>query len=320
MCLIHLGGIKMLKYTVKRFVYMIVTIWIVITLTFVMMHSIPGDPFSNGKNISAQTRKNLNIKYGLDKPLSVQYGLFMKNLVLHGDLGESYTYPGLTVNSIIQERAPVSAELGTEALIFAVLIGMIFGIIAAFKRNHWQDYLVMIIAILGIAIPSFVLAAILQYFFSVKLEILPTSGWGSFKDTILPALSLSLGIIAVYARYMRSSCIDVLGQDYIMTAEAKGVSKVVLVWKHVIRNAIMPAITMLGQQIASIITGTFVIESVFSIPGIGRYFVTSITDRDYPVILGTTIFVAIVYIVCVFFVDILYSLIDPRIRLSGSKK
>ncbi len=310
----------MLKYTLKRFGYMIITTWVVITLTFVMMHSIPGDPFSSGKRLPPETKKNLNIKYGLDKPLLTQYELFMKNLVLHGDLGESYTYPGLTVNSIIAQRAPVSAKLGIEALFFAVVVGMIFGILAAFKKNHWQDHLVMIIAILGIAIPSFVLAALLQYFFSVKFEILPTSGWGDFTHSILPALSLSLGIIAVYARYMRSSCIDVLGQDYIMTAEAKGVSKVVLVWKHVIRNAILPAITILGQQIAGIITGTFVIETIFSIPGIGRYFVSSITDRDYSVILGTTIFVAIVYIVVVFAVDILYGLVDPRIRLSGGKK
>lgn len=310
----------MLRYTLKRFVYMIITIWVVITLTFVMMHSIPGDPFSSGKTLPAQTKANLNAKYGLNKPLTTQYGLFMKNLVLHGDLGESYTYPGLTVNSIIAQRAPVSAMLGSEALIFAIVIGMTFGIIAAFKKNHWQDYFVMIIAILGIAIPSFVLAALLQYFLTVQIAVLPTSGWGGFSHTILPALSLSLGIIAVYARYMRSSCIDVLGQDYIMTAKAKGVSKVTLVWKHVIRNAILPAITILGQQIANILTGTFVIESIFSIPGIGRYFVTSITNRDYPVILGTTIFVAIVYIISVYLVDMLYSLVDPRIRLSSNKK
>ncbi|AAK81554.1 oligopeptide transport system permease protein [Clostridium acetobutylicum] len=310
----------MLKYTLKRFVYMIITIWIVITITFVMMHSIPGNPFSTGRSLSPQTKINLNKRYGLDKPLPAQYAIFLKNLVFHGSLGESYTYPGLTVNSIIVERAPVSAALGAEALIFALVIGMTFGIIAAFKRNHWQDYLVMIIAILGIAIPSFVLAALLQYFLTVKIEILPTSGWGGFKYTILPALSLSLGIIAVYARYMRSSCIDVLGQDYIMTAKAKGVSKVPLIWKHVTRNAILPAITILGQQIAAVLTGTFVIESVFSIPGIGRYFVTSITNRDYPIILGTTIFVAVVYIISVYLVDILYSLVDPRIRLSSNKK
>lgn len=309
----------MLKYTLKRFVYMIITIWIVITLTFVMMHSIPGNPFSTGRSLPAQTKANLNAQYGLDKPLTAQYELFLKNIVMHGSLGESYTYPGLTVNSVIAERAPVSAILGIEALVFAIFIGMTFGIIAAFKKNHWQDYSVMIIAILGIAIPSFVLAALLQYFLIVKIELLPTSGWGGFNTTILPALSLSLGIIAVYARYMRSSCIDVLGQDYIMTAKAKGVSKVPLIWRHVIRNAILPAITILGQQIAGVVTGTFVIESIFSIPGIGRYFVTSITNRDYPIILGTTIFFAIVYIVSVFVVDILYSVVDPRIRLSGNK-
>ncbi|MDD3225405.1 MAG: ABC transporter permease [Clostridium sp.] len=309
----------MLKYTLKRFVYMIITICVVITLTFVMMHSIPGDPFSTGKNLPAQTRANLNAKYGLNKPLITQYGLFMKNLVLHGDLGESYTYPGLTVNSMIAQRAPVSAALGAEALILAIVFGMIFGIIAAFKRNHWQDYLVMVIAILGIAIPSFVLAALLQYFLTVQIEALPTSGWGGISYTILPAISLALGILAIYARYMRSSCIDVLGQDYIMTAKAKGVSKVTLIWKHVLRNAILPVITITGQQIAAVLTGTFVIESIFSIPGMGRYFVTSITNRDYPMILGTTIFVAVVYIISVYIVDILYSFVDPRIRLSSKK-
>ncbi|PJI08448.1 MULTISPECIES: ABC transporter permease [Clostridium] len=310
----------MLKYTLKRFIYMIITIWIIITVTFVMMHSIPGNPFSSAKSLPKQTKANLNAKYGLDKSLTTQYNLFLKNLVFHGSLGESYTYPGVTVNSIIRERAPVSAALGAEALVIAIAFGIIFGIIAAFKRNHWQDYTVMIIAILGIAIPSFVLAALLQYFLTVKIELLPTSGWGGINHTILPALSLSLGIMAVYARYMRSSCIDVLGQDYIITAQAKGVSKVPLIWRHVIRNAILPAITILGQQIASVVTGTFVIESIFSIPGIGRYFVTSISNRDYSIILGTTIFFAIVYIVSVYLVDILYCFVDPRIRLSGSGK
>jgi oligopeptide transport system permease protein len=285
-----------------------------------MMHSIPGNPFASPKKLPAQTLKNLDKKYGLDKPLSTQYLLFMENLVLHGDLGESYQYPGLTVNSIIAQRAPVSGELGGEALILGFGLGIILGIIAAFKKNQWQDYTVMFIAILGIAIPSFVLAALLQYFFTVKFSILPTSGWGSFKYTILPAFSMALGTIAVYARFMRSNCIEVIGQDYIMTAEAKGVSKVALVYKHVLRNAIMPSITILGPQIAMIFTGTFVIEVIFSIPGIGRYFVESMTDKDYPVILGTTIFVAILYIVSVFVVDVLYGFIDPRIRLSGDKK
>ncbi|SMC20856.1 oligopeptide transport system permease protein [Clostridium acidisoli DSM 12555] len=310
----------MLRFVLKRFAYMIITIFIVITATFFMMHSIPGNPFASPKKLPAQTVKNINKKYGLDKPITTQYVLFMENLVLHGDLGESYQYPGLTVNSIIAQRAPVSGELGGEALILGFALGIILGIVAAFKKNQWQDYTVMFIAILGIAIPSFVLAALLQYFFTVKFSVFPTSGWGGFKYTILPALSMALGTIAVYARFMRSNCIEVIGQDYIMTAEAKGVSKVALVYKHVLRNAIMPAITMLGPQIAMIFTGTFVIEVIFSIPGIGRYFVSCVSDRDYPVILGTTIFVAILYIISVFVVDVLYGFIDPRIRLSGGKK
>jgi oligopeptide transport system permease protein len=310
----------MLRFVLKRFAYMIITIFIVITATFFMMHSIPGNPFASPKKLPAQTVENINKKYGLDKPITTQYVLFMENLVLHGDLGESYQYPGLTVNSIIAQRAPVSGELGGEALILGFALGIILGIVAAFKKNQWQDYTVMFIAILGIAIPSFVLAALLQYFFTVKFSVFPTSGWGSFKYTILPALSMALGTIAVYARFMRSNCIEVIGQDYIMTAEAKGVSKVALVYKHVLRNAIMPAITMLGPQIAMIFTGTFVIEVIFSIPGIGRYFVSCVSDRDYPVILGTTIFVAILYIISVFVVDVLYGFIDPRIRLSGGKK
>ncbi|WP_026884586.1 ABC transporter permease [Clostridium akagii] len=310
----------MLRFVLKRFAYMIITIFIVTTATFFMMHSIPGNPFASPKKLPAQTVKNINKKYGLDKPLATQYALFMENLVLHGDLGESYQYPGLTVNSIIAQKAPISGELGGEALIIGFSLGIILGIIAAFKKNKWQDYTVMFIAILGIAIPSFVLAAILQYFFTVKFELFPTSGWGGFKFTVLPALSMALGTIAVYARFMRSNCIDVIGQDYVMTARAKGVSKVALVYKHVLRNAIMPSITMLGPQIAMIFTGTFVIEVIFSIPGIGRYFVSSISDRDYPVILGTTIFVAILYIISVFVVDVLYGFIDPRIRLSNNKK
>lgn len=310
----------MLKFVLKRFAYMIITMFIIITATFFMMHSIPGNPFASPKKLPEQTIENLNKKYGLNKPLGTQYVMFMENLVLHGQLGESYQYPGLTVNSIIAQRAPVSGELGGEALIFGFAVGIILGIIAAFKKNKWQDYTVMFIAILGIAIPSFVLAALLQYFFTVKFAVFPTSGWGSFKYTVLPALSMALGTIAVYARFMRSNTIEVIGQDYVMTAEAKGVSKIALVYKHVLRNAIMPSITMLGPQIAMIFSGTFVIEVVFSIPGIGKYFVECVSDRDYPVILGTTIFVAMLYIISVFVVDILYGFIDPRIRVSGDKK
>lgn len=310
----------MLKYTLKRFIYMIITIWIIITATFLMMHAIPGDPLaSEGRRLPPQQRANLYAKYGLDKPLSTQYFLFMKGLVTKFDLGESYTYPGITVNSLIKDKAPISGIIGGEALALGVIVGIILGIIAAFKKGTAADYVVMVIAILGITIPSFVLAALLQYFFTVKLELFPTTGWGTLSHTVLPAIALSFVDVATFARFMRSSCIEVINQDYILTAEAKGISKFNLVTKHIIRNAMMPIVTMLGPAIAFIFTGTFIIESIFSIPGIGRYFVSSVSNRDFPVILGSTIFAAILFIISVFIVDILYGVIDPRVKITGKK-
>jgi oligopeptide transport system permease protein len=241
--------------------------------------------------------------------------MFMKGLVTRFDLGESYTYPGVTVNSLIMDKAPVSGIIGGFGLLFGVVMGLILGIIAAFRKGTTADYVVMFIAIVGIALPSFVLAALLQYVFTVKFEIFPTVGWGSWTNVVLPALSIGFLDVATFARFMRSSCIEVLNQDYILTANAKGVTKLNLVFKHVLRNAIMPIVTMLGPAIAFIFTGTFVIETIFGIPGIGSFFVTSISNRDYPVVLGTTIFVAILFIVSVFVVDITYGLIDPRVKL-----
>lgn len=310
----------MLKYILKRFAYMIVTIWIIVTLTFIMMHAIPGDPLSaESRKLPPQQRENLYAKYGLNKPLHEQYYIFMKGIVTEFDLGESYTYPGVTVNSLIKEMAPVSGIIGGEALVFGVTIGVILGIVAAFKKGTIADYIVMILAIIGITLPIFVLAALLQYYLTVKWRLLPTTGWGSFKYTVLPALALSFGEIATYARFMRSSCIEVIGQDYILTAEAKGVSKFALISKHILRNAIMPIVTMIGPAIAFIFTGTFIIEGIFSIPGIGRYFISSVSNRDYPVILGTTIFVSMLYILSMFVVDILYGLVDPRVKIAGKK-
>ena len=306
----------MIKYTIKRFIYMIITIFVIVTLTFIIMHAIPGDPLaSEGRNLPTQQRENLYEKYGLNKPLSTQYVIFMKNLILKFDLGESYSYPGVTVNSIIKEKAPVSGIIGGEELLFGVVIGIVLGIIAAFKKGTGIDYVVMFIAIIGVTLPSFVVATLLQYFFTVKLRLFPTTGWGEMKHTVLPAIALGFGQIAIYARFMRNSCIEVINQDYILTADSKGTSNIKLVTKHILRNAIMPIVTMFGPAIASVFTGTFIIENIFSIPGIGRYFVSSITNRDYPVILGTTVFVAILFIISVFVVDILYGLIDPRVKI-----
>lgn len=310
----------MFKFTLKRFGYMLLTLFIASSITFMLIHAMPGDPLAvAARKLPEQIRANYYAKYGLDQPLLTQYSLFIKNAV-HGNLGESLAFAGRSVTDTIKRHAPISAQIGGQGLILGVSIGILLGIVAAFKRGKWPDYLVMFIAIVGISVPSFVIASLLQYFFTVKLRVLPTTGWGEFKNTILPTIALSLGSIATYARYMRANCLDVIGQDYILTAKAKGVSKVSLVFKHVIRNAILPAITLLGPQVANIFTGSFVVESIFAIPGLGQYFVSSVTDRDYTMIMGQSIFVSALFIVALFLVDIIYGLVDPRIRVSSGKR
>ncbi|MGV8981351.1 ABC transporter permease [Clostridium sp.] len=311
----------MFKFILKRLGYMLVTLWIVATITFMLIHAIPGDPLAGmARKLPEQIRANFMAKYGLDKPVIVQYGKFMGNIVLHGDLGESLAYQGRSVSGVIKLHAPVSARLGGQALAMGFFIGVSLGIFAAFNRGKWPDYLVMFIAIIGISIPSFVMASVLQYFFTVKNTWLPTMGWGGFEYTILPSIALSFVSIATYARYMRANTLDVIGQDYILTAKSKGVTKLSLVWKHVIRNAILPAITLLGPQVANVFVGAFVVETIFSIPGFGFNFVTSITDRDYTMIMGQTVFLCSLVIISYVLVDILYGVIDPRIRLTGEKR
>lgn len=304
------------KYILKRLGYMVLTLWLVITITFALMHAIPGDPLAaNARRLPPQIRANYYAKYGLDKPVTTQYVVYMKNL-LKGDLGESLAFAGRSVNTVIKDGLPASARIGVQAVFIGFILGIALGIIAAFNRNKWPDYIVMFIALLGVSIPSFVFAALLQYLFTVKHMLLPTTGWGTFKYTILPTIALCLSPLAIYARYMRNECLDVLGQDYILTAKAKGVSKIALVWKHVIRNAILPSITILGPQIASILTGSFVIESIYGIPGLGNSFVGAVNNMDYSMIMGLTVFMAALYILSLLIVDILYGVIDPRIRIT----
>ena len=311
----------MFKFILKRLGYMMVTLWIVATITFMLIHAIPGDPLASmARKLPEQIRANFYAKYGLDQPVVVQYGRFMKNIVLHGDLGESLAYQGRKVSDVIKLHAPVSGRLGIQAISMGFFIGVSLGILAAFNRGRWPDYLVMFIAILGISVPSFVMASLLQYFFTVQNMWLPSTGWGGFKYTILPSVALSFGSIATYARYMRANTLDVIGQDYILTAKSKGITKLSLVWKHVIRNAILPAITILGPQLAGIFVGSFVIESIFAIPGFGFNFVTSVGDRDYTMIMGQTVFLCALVIISYVLVDIVYGLIDPRIRLTGEKR
>lgn len=306
----------MLKFTLKRFGYMLLTLFIAASITFMLIHAIPGDPLATAaRKLPEQIKINYYAKYGLDKPVINQYFMFMKHAV-RGDLGQSLVYPGREITKTILQHAPISAQIGGQALLIGVTTGIILGIIAAFKRGKTMDYIVMAIAILGISVPSFVVASLLQYFFTVKFRLLPTTGWEGFKYSILPTIALSFSSIATYARYMRANCLDVIGQDYILTAKAKGVSKISLVWKHVIRNAILPAITILGPQIAGIFTGAFVVENIFSIPGLGQYFVSAVSDRDYNMVMGQAIFVSALYIIALFFVDIVYGLVDPRIRVA----
>jgi len=311
----------MLKFLLKRIGYMFVTVWIVATITFMLIHAIPGDPLASAaRKLPEQIRINFYEKYGLNDTVIVQYGRFMKNIVLHGDLGESLAYPGRKVSDVIKLHAPVSARLGIQAVSMGFFLGVSLGILAAFNRGKWPDYIVMFIAILGISVPSFVMASLLQYFFTVQNMWLPTTGWGGFEHTILPSIALSFGSIATYARYMRANTLDVIGQDYILTAKSKGITKLSLVWKHVIRNAILPAITILGPQLAGIFVGAFVIESIFAIPGLGFNFVSAVGDRDYTMVLGQTVFICTLVIISYVVVDIVYGLIDPRIRLTGEKR
>lgn len=306
----------MVKFLLKRIGYMLLTLWIIITVTFFMMHSIPGDPLAYmARNLPEQTRANFYAKYGLDKPVGEQYIIFMKNLVTKGDLGESLRYPGRSVSETMVTNSKVSGTTGGIALVVGILIGVSLGIVAALNKNKWPDYLVMFIAILGVTVPVFVLAALLQYLFTVHWQILPTTGWGTVKNMILPIVVLSFGTIATYARYVKSNVLEVMNQDYILTAEAKGVSSLNIIKNHVLRNAFLPCITILGGQIAGIFTGSFVVEKIFGVPGLGFYYINSINDRDYTMILGTTVFFAALFVVAQLFIDLIYGVLDPRMRV-----
>lgn len=304
-------------YILKRFGYMLISLWVIITLSFILMYAVPGSPFLSAK-ISPTVLKQLERKYGLDRPKWDQYLTLLGNLG-RLDMGVSIRERGRSVNDIITQTFPVSAVLGVEALTVAVSAGLTLGIVAALNRTHWPDYVAIVVAIIGVSVPNFVLGSLLQLFLGAKLKILPIARWEGPKYHVLPALMLSFGVMAVMARMMRSSMLEVVGQDYIRTAKAKGLSPVQITWRHGIRNAILPVVTILGPTIANITTGTFVAERMFGIPGLGRYFVESIYNRDYPVIMGTTVFYSAILLFMTFLVDIAYGFIDPRIRLTRGR-
>lgn len=314
----------MLKYVLKRIGYSILTVLVLMLITFIMMHSIPGDPFSTGKNIPDAVMSALEAKYGLDKPLHEQFIQYVVNAA-QGDFGLSIKY-NRPVASIISEAFPYSFDLGMRSLIIAVVFGIGLGSVAAIKRGKATDTIVMIIAVIGVSVPSFIVAALLNYFVAFKLNMLlgttlfPTTGWGNEMAKILPAIALSFGSIATISRLMRTSMLDVLNSDYIKTAKAKGLSQRQILMRHALRNASMPVLTVLGPIAASVLTGGMVIEQIFDIPGLGKFFVTSIKELDFTLIAGTTLFYGIFLIVAILIVDILYGVLDPRVKLDGGKE
>ncbi|MBU8877465.1 ABC transporter permease [Bacillus sp. FJAT-29790] len=309
----------MVKYIGKRLVYMLVSLWLIITATFFFMRIAPGNPFTSEKRLPPEIEANLHAHFGLDKPWYAQYGEYLLRIV-KWDFGPSFKYKSQTVNDLINDGFPVSFILGMEAIFLAVAIGILLGIIAALKHNKWQDYGAMIVAVMGISVPSFIMASLLQYFLSIKLGLFPVARWETFMHTVLPALALASTPLAFIARLTRSSMLEVLSNDYIKTAKAKGLSQGVITVKHAVRNALLPVVTYMGPLSAGILTGSFVVEKIFGIPGLGSHFVTSIGNRDYTVIMGVTVFYSILLLASILLVDIAYGIIDPRIKLAGGKK
>ncbi len=306
----------MVKYILKRFLASLVTIWVVITLTFFLMRVMPGGPFDGEKKVPEQIKANLEEKFGMNKPLMVQYGMYLKNL-LKGDLGPAMKYEGRTVNWVIDYSFPTSAKLGAVSVIVSLVIGVYMGVVSALNQGKWPDSVCMILATLGVTVPSFVLATLLILLFAVKLQWLPVIGFDGPKNYIMPVIALSGYSMAFIARLTRSRLIEVIRQDYIRTAKAKGLSRNTVIYKHALRNSLIPIVTYLGPLIAGILTGSFVVERLFGIPGLGGEFVNSINNRDYTTLLGVTVFYSTLLIVCNFVVDVLYVIIDPRIKLDS---
>lgn len=304
----------MANYLFKRIINSIIVLWIVMTVTFFLMHAIPGGPFTQEKTLPPAVQANIEARYKLNDPLLKQYGDYVLNVV-QGDLGPSFKYVGRSVNDIIGESFPVSFELGMEAIFLALLVGIPAGVLAAYRRNYWPDRTINFVTTLGIAVPGFVLAALLVDVFAMKLELFPAAMWGSWSSRVLPAIALAAMPMAFITRLTRSSMLEVLGQDYIRTAKAKGLTTSRILFRHALPNALIPVVTYVGPMVASILTGSFVIETIFAIPGLGSYYVTSIYNRDYTVILGVTVFYSAIIIFMNMLVDIIYPVLDPRIRL-----
>ncbi len=308
----------MLIYLAKKLFYLGCSLFAIATLTFFLMKAIPGDPFAEEQAMRKDMHEALLKHHGMDLPWFVQYQNYLTRL-LKGDLGHSLKYHGKSVNQIIASGFPVSASLGIEAFMIALSGGLFLGILAAYKKGGWQDHLALCVMLLGVSIPSFIIASGLQYLFALKFSVFPIARWGTLSHTILPALSLAALPMAFIAKMTRASLLEVLNTDYIKTAKAKGLPARTVLLRHALPNALLPVVSYLGQLLAAILVGSFVIEKIFSIPGLGQWLVNSVSNRDYPTIMGLTLFYSVILMVIVFLVDIAYGFLDPRIKVKNDE-
>jgi oligopeptide transport system permease protein len=294
---------------------MLITLFIIVSVTFFISKLLPGTPFADDK-LTPQTRAQLFEKYGLDEPIPVQYAKYIFN-VAQGDLGNSFYFESRPVTEMILERLPVSAFIGVQAILFGLVIGLVLGIVSALRQNSLYDTAAVVVAVLGVSVPTFVLGPLMQYWLGVKLGWFPIAFFESWLHSVLPSLALSVFVVSTVARFVRSEMLEVLGQDYVTLAKSKGLSGLAVIVRHVLRNAMIPLVTVLAPLTVFLITGSLVVEQIFAVPGIGEQFVSSIQVNDYSMILGTTIFLSALFIVALLIQDILYGIIDPRIRVAG---
>ena len=309
----------MINYILRRVMYILLALFVIITITFFLMRLAPGSPFASERNFPPQIEENLNKTYGLDNPWYIQYKDYLVDSATF-NFGESMKYKARSTNDMISESFPVSLTLGIEAMLLAVGFGVLIGAFSALYHNKFPDYLATSFAVLGISVPSFILAGLMQYFLAFELKLFPISGWKGFGYSVLPALAIAFTHMGFIAKLTRSSMLEQNNSDYVKMARAKGLGKWTIVYRHTLRNALLPVVTYLGPLTAGVVTGSFIVEHIFAIPGLGKHFVQSITNRDYTVIMGTTVFYSIILLFAVLIVDILYSFIDPRIKLKGAKK
>ena len=311
----------MLKFIGKRLAYAILTLFLIATATFFLVAGAPGDPIAaKVGQMPEQAQEIINAKYGFDKPVVERYFLYMKNLITTGNFGESIIYTGKTANDVIKTNTLVSAKIVLIAILLQATIGISLGLIAALNRGKPVDHVIRFLVVLAICVPSFVFAALLQYFLAFKWKLVPVFGWGELKHYILPVAAYAIGGIASYTKYMRSSTLSVISEDYIVTAKAKGCTKGRVIKKHVLRNSMIPIVTMIGPAVAGVFAGSFILEKMFSIPGLGFYYVKAVSDNDYTMVIGLTIFFAMLYVGALIVVDILYGVVDPRIRVTKGEK